>query len=122
MIVRLSHISLYSNSLRKVKKFYCEFLNLKVSHYFKNSKNEEYGLFLNTNKDTFIEFFLSKKRRKKGSVYNHLCFSVKNIVQVRKKLIKNKVDCSSLKLGKSDKVLQFTCKDLENNIIEFHQL
>ena len=121
MIKNISHISLYSKSLTKIKKFYCEFLNLKISHYFKNSKGEEYGLFIKANKDTFLEFFLSIKKRNKGTVFNHICFDVKNILILRKKLVSKKIKCTPIKKGKTDKILQFNCKDLENNIIEFHQ-
>ena len=51
MIRNLSHISLGTNSLEKVYKFYIEKLGLKIVHKFINKKNGEvYGYFISSNK------------------------------------------------------------------------
>lgn len=119
-VKNLSHISISTKSLSKVKKFYVELLNLKIIHEFKNKKNNEtYGFFLSSGKNTFLEFFKNKDKRQIGNVFRHLCFEVKDIKRVRKKLIFYKP--TSIKRGKTDKILQFFVKDLENNIVEFHQ-
>ena len=63
MIRNLSHISLGTNSLEKVYKFYIEKLGLKIVHKFINKKNGEvYGYFISSNKNTYLEFFNSKKK------------------------------------------------------------
>ena len=62
MIKNLSHISLTSNSLEKFKKFYVKKLRLKIVHEFRNEKNELYGYFLSSNKNTFIEVFKTIKK------------------------------------------------------------
>lgn len=62
MIKNLSHVSLFTNSLSKVKKFYVKIIKLKIVHEFKNSNNKTYGYFLSANKNTFLEFFLTKKK------------------------------------------------------------
>jgi catechol 2,3-dioxygenase-like lactoylglutathione lyase family enzyme len=62
MIKNLSHVSLFTNSLSKIKKFYVKKLKLKIIHEFKNSKSKTYGYFLSANKNTFVEFFLTKKK------------------------------------------------------------
>tara|TARA_Y100000816_G_scaffold262242_1_gene219795 strand:+ start:52 stop:444 length:393 start_codon:yes stop_codon:yes gene_type:complete len=122
LIKNLSHLSLSTKSLPKVKKFYVDILNCKVVHTFINTKNNElYGYFLSSGNNTFIEFFKIKKnvKKKRGNIFRHLCFEVRNIYKLRKKLIANSP--SRIKRGKTDRILQFFAKDFENNIVEFHQ-
>jgi catechol 2,3-dioxygenase-like lactoylglutathione lyase family enzyme len=122
MIKNLSHISLFTNSLSKIKKFYVKKLQLKIVHKFKNKKNETYGFFLSANENTFVEFFLTKKKinsLNKENHFRHICFEVNNIKKFKKKFInKNQ---TKITRGKTDGILQFFTKDLEGNIIEFHQ-
>ena len=122
MIKNLSHISLFTNSLYKVDKFYVKKLGLKVVHKFKNKDNKVYGYFLSINKNTFLEFFLINKKinfNNKKNHFRHICLEVKNIKSFKKKYFNQ----SRIKIvrGKTDKILQFFKKDLEGNIIEFHQ-
>ena len=122
MIKNLSHISLFTNSLYKVNKFYVKKLGLKVVHKFKNKDNKVYGYFLSIDKNTFLEFFLTNKRinfNNKKNHFRHICFEVTNIKIFKKKYFNQ----SRIKIvrGKTDNILQFFKKDLEGNIIEFHQ-
>tara|TARA_B100000989_G_scaffold34603_1_gene22028 strand:- start:2056 stop:2442 length:387 start_codon:yes stop_codon:yes gene_type:complete len=121
MIKNLSHISLMSNSLNKVNNFYVKKLGLKIVHEFRNEKNELYGYFLSSSKNTFIEIFKTKKKinfKNKSNHFKHICFEVSNIKLFNKKIFKNKY---RIRRGKTDKILQFFAKDLEGNMIEFHQ-
>ena len=122
MIKNLSHVSLFTNSLSKIKKFYVKKLKLKIIHEFKNSKSKTYGYFLSANKNTFVEFFLTKKKINsfnKKNHFRHICFEVDNIKKFEKKFInKNQTNITR---GRTDGILQFFTKDLEGNIIEFHQ-
>ena len=122
MLKQLSHISLTSRNLQNVINFYINILGFKVSHKFINKKNNElYGLFIFCGKKTFIEFFKDKKNNKNiNSSFRHLCFEVKKIKFLAKKLKKfdKKI---KVKRGKTDNVLQFTTKDFDKNIIEFHE-
>jgi catechol 2,3-dioxygenase-like lactoylglutathione lyase family enzyme len=122
MVKNLSHISLFTNSLLKVKKFYVKKLKLKIIHEFKNNKKQIYGYFLSANKNTFVEFFLKKKKinfSNKNSQFRHICFEVDNIKKFKKKFFsKNHTEITR---GKTDSILQFFTNDLEGNIIEFHQ-
>lgn len=121
MIKNLSHISLTSNSLEKFKKFYVKKLRLKIVHEFRNEKNELYGYFLSSNKNTFIEVFKTIKKinfKNKDNHFKHICFEVSDIKKFNKKTFNNKY---KIKRGKTDRILQFFTKDLEGNIIEFHQ-
>ncbi len=122
MIKNLSHISLFTNSLLKIKKFYIKKLKLRIIHEFKNNNNETYGYFLSANKNTFLEFFLTKKKinfLNKKNQFRHICFEVSNIKKFEKKFVnKNK---TKITRGKTDGILQFFTNDLEGNIIEFHQ-
>jgi catechol 2,3-dioxygenase-like lactoylglutathione lyase family enzyme len=122
MIKNLSHISLFTNSLLKIKKFYIKKLKLRIIHEFKNNNNETYGYFLSASKNTFLEFFLTKKRinfLNKKNQFRHICFEVSDIKKFKKKFVnKNK---TKITRGKTDGILQFFTNDLEGNIIEFHQ-
>ena len=122
MLKQLSHLSLTSRNLQNVINFYINILGFKVSHKFINKKNNElYGLFIFCGKKTFIEFFKDKKNNKNiNSSFRHLCFEVKKIKLLAKKLKKfdKKI---KVKRGKTDNVLQFTTKDFDKNIIEFHE-
>ena len=121
MITRLSHVSLSSNSLIKVKNFYVKKLGLKIVHEFRNEKNQLYGYFLKTKNNSYLEFFQMKKKnqiRRSNNRFRHICFEVSNIKKFNKKIFKNKFQ---IKRGKTDKILQFFTCDLEGNEIEFHQ-
>ncbi len=110
-----------SNSLNKVNNFYVKKLGLKIVHEFRNEKNELYGYFLSSSKNTFIEIFKTKKKinfKNKSNHFKHICFEVSNIKLFNKKIFKNKY---RIRRGKTDKILQFFAKDLEGNMIEFHQ-
>jgi len=121
MIKNLSHVSLMSNSLNKVKNFYVKKLGLKIIHEFRNEKNELYGYFLSSNKDTFLEIFKTKKKinfKNKKNNFKNLCFEVSDIKKFNKKIFNNKY---KIYRGKTDKIPQFFTKDFEGNTIEFHQ-
>ena len=120
MIKNLSHISLSTNSIVKVKKFYVDLLGLKIIHKFINPDTKElYGFFLLSGKQTYLEFFKTKKIiNSKNPTFRHLCFELKDIYKFKKKL---KRRSSRIKRGKTDQILQFFTKDFEGNIIEFHQ-
>ena len=120
MILGLSHISLSTNSLKKVHDFYIKKLGLKVIHKFTNKNKEIYGYFISANNNTFLEFFNSKKKinfKNKNNKFRHLCFEVTNISKVAKKFNKS----INIERGKTDNILQFFTKDFEGNIVEFHQ-
>tara|TARA_B100000029_G_scaffold274398_1_gene269220 strand:- start:482 stop:874 length:393 start_codon:yes stop_codon:yes gene_type:complete len=121
MIKQLSHVSLSTKNLQKVINFYVKILGFKIAHKFINKKNNElYGLFIYCGNRTFLEFFKDKKKLKKRLLLRHICFEVKNIKSIAKKL--NKFDSKiRIKRGKTDNVLQFMTNDFEKNLIEFHQ-
>lgn len=121
MLKQLSHISLSTKNIKNVINFYVKILGFRISHKFINKENKElYGLFIYCGKRTFIEFFKDKKKKNKNSSFRHICFEVKKINIWAKKL--KKLDKSiRVKRGKTDKVLQFMTKDLDKNIIEFHE-
>ena len=121
MIKNLSHISLSTNSLKKVYNFYVKLLGLKIVHKFVNKNTKEvYGYFISSNNNTFLEFFKRKKKInfKRNDPFRHVCFEVKDLKKVAKKFKSKK---PIIKRGKTDNILQFMVKDNEGNLIEFHQ-
>ena len=120
MIKQISHISLSTKNIKKVIDYYIDILGFKIAHKFINKKNDElYGLFINCGNRTYIEFFKDKKRTKNLNI-RHICFEVKKIYLLAKKL--KRIDRSiRVKRGKTDRVLQFMTRDFDNNLIEFHE-
>lgn len=121
MITKLSHVSLSSNSLVKVKNYYVKKLGLKIVHEFRNEKNQLYGYFLKTKNNSYLEFFKVKNKihiSSNNEKFRHICFEVSNIKKFNEKVFKNRFQ---IKRGKTDKILQFFTYDLEGNEIEFHQ-
>ena len=121
MIKNLSHLSLSTESLEKVKNLNINILDFKIAHNFINNKNEIYGFFIYCGNNTFIEFFkVEKLMINKQNLYRHLCFEVENIEIMKNKLeiLDQKIE---IKRGRTDNILQFFVKDFENNMIEFHQ-
>ena len=116
----LSHISLSTNDLKKIESFYCDILGMKIAHKFINPKNETYGVFLYAGNSTFIEFFKSKNSFNNAERFRHFCLEVSNINEMKKVFEKNNF-AVSVSRGKTDKILQFTVKDFEGNLVEFHQ-
>ena len=78
------------------------------------------GFFLELEKNTMLEFFLTKNKSIKDSNIRHFCFEVKNIKSMSEKL-KKKGFQQNISRGKTDKTLNFKIKDYENNIVEFHE-
>lgn len=120
MIKNISHISLFTKNFKKVKKFYVKLLGMKIVHEFKNNQGKTYGIFIFVGKGTFLEFFQTKKNLKINNILNHICFTVSNINKIKKKLF-NYDKKIIIKRGRTDNVIQFFTKDLENNTVEFHQ-
>ena len=121
MILNISHISLSTNSLKKVENFYVKKLKFKIVHKFINQKTgQTYGYFLKISKRNYLEFFLSKGNYKKNlnKPYRHLCFDVDDIYKTKKMFKNNNI---FIKRGKTDNILQFFTKDHEGNLVEFHQ-
>jgi len=119
-IKRLSHVSLSTKDFKKVEKFYCDILGMQIVHKFVNPQNEIYGLFLHAGNSTFLEFFKSSNLPEKTGRLRHFCFEILNIYEIKKIFEKNDFDVS-ISRGKTDRILQFTVKDFEENLVEFHQ-
>lgn len=120
MIKQISHISLKTHSINNVINFYIKILGFKISHKFINKKKEIYGLFIYCGNRTLLEFFLNNTKKKNNSPIKHICFEVKKIRQLAKKLKKFDKNIK-VKRGKTDYVLQFMTKDFDKNLIEFHE-
>jgi len=121
IVKKLSHISLFSKDLKKVEKFYCKVLRLKIVHKFVNEEtNKVYGFFIYAGKNTMLEFFLTKNKIKNDLTFKHICFQVSNIKKVLNYLQKKGFK-GVISRGKTDKTLNFSIKDYENNEVEFHQ-
>ena len=96
MIKQISHISLKTHSINNVINFYIKILGFKISHKFINKKKEIYGLFIYCGNRTLLEFFLNNTKKKNNSPIKHICFEVKKIRQLAKKL-KNSIKILKLK-------------------------
>lgn len=124
MSISLSHISILTNNLVKLSKFYVNFFNFKIKFRFKNN-NKIYGYFIEINKNCLIEIFNTNKKLNRYGQLSHFCFLVnsntftKLLIKAKKKKILVK---DSYKISKKDKVEQFKIVDPDSNICEIHKL
>jgi|TARA_Y100000310_G_scaffold342113_1_gene443842 catechol 2,3-dioxygenase-like lactoylglutathione lyase family enzyme len=140
MIKKYRHTGLIVNNLSKSRKFYCDLLNLKIiqnfieeGDYF-NKLIKEKKLKAKVIKAIspdhvyveLIEFINAKKNKiqKPKRFYNvgamHLCFTVKKIDNLYKKLKRNKVKFLSPPLKSDfDPVKTCFCYDPDFNLVQF---
>ena len=140
MITNYRHTGLVVKNLQRSRKFYCQLLNFKViqniieeGDYFNkliNEKKLRAKVIKARLQDNVVlellEFINAKKKSiKKPRRYYpvgtmHLCFTVKNIEQVYKKLKRNKVKFLSPPLASDyDNVKTCFCYDPDFNLVQF---
>ena len=140
MITSYRHTGIIVRNINKSKRFYCNLLNLKViqnfiedGDYFNkliNGKNLKAKIIKAVSADNvyveLIEFINAKKIKiKKPKKYTkvgeiHLCFTVKKIDQLYKKLKKNGIKFLSPPLKSVfDPVKTCFCYDPDFNLIQF---
>ena len=140
MITNYRHTGLVVKNLERSKKFYCKLLNFKViqniieeGDYFNkliNEKKLRAKVIKARLQDNVVlellEFINAKKKSiKKPRRYYpvgtmHLCFTVKNIEQVYKKLKRNKVKFLSPPLASDyDNIKTCFCYDPDFNLVQF---
>ena len=140
MITNYRHTGLVVKNLKRSRKFYCQLLNFKViqniieeGDYFNkliNEKKLRAKVIKARLQDNVVlellEFINAKKKSiKKPRRYYpvgtmHLCFTVKNIEQVYKKLKRNKVKFLSPPLASDyDNIKTCFCYDPDFNLVQF---
>ena len=140
MITNYRHTGLVVENLKKSKEFYCELLNFRViqniieeGDYFNkliNEKNLKAKVIKARLPDNVVlellEFInVKKKTIKKPKRYYpigtiHMCFTVKNIDHLYKKLKKNKIKFLSPPLKSDfDPVKTCFCYDPDFNLVQF---
>ena len=140
MITNYRHTGLVVKNLQRSIKFYCQLLNFKViqniieeGDYFNkliNEKKLRAKVIKARLQDNVVlellEFINAKKKSiKKPRRYYpvgtmHLCFTVKNIEQVYKKLKRNKVKFLSPPLASDyDNIKTCFCYDPDFNLVQF---
>ena len=140
MITNYRHTGLVVKNLQRSIKFYCQLLNFKViqniieeGEYFNkliNEKKLRAKVIKARLQDNVVlellEFINAKKKSiKKPRRYYpvgtiHMCFTVKNIEQVYKKLKRNKVKFLSPPLASDyDNIKTCFCYDPDFNLVQF---
>ena len=140
MITNYRHTGLVVKNLQRSRKFYCQLLNFKViqniieeGDYFNkliNEKKLRAKVIKARLQDNVVlellEFINAKKKgiKKPRRYYPvgtmHLCFTVKNIEQVYKKLKRNKVKFLSPPLASDyDNIKTCFCYDPDFNLVQF---
>ena len=139
MITAYRHTGIVVNNIKKSQKFYCKLLDLKViqnfieeGDYFNKligGKTLRAKVIKAISKDyiylELIEFINEKKKKiKKPKKYTevgqlHICFTVKNIFSIYKKLKKNRVKFISPPLKSDfDPVITCFCYDPDFNLVQ----
>ena len=140
MITNYRHTGLVVKNLQRSRKFYCKLLNFKViqniieeGDYFNkliNEKKLRAKVVKARLRDNVVlellEFINAKKKSiKKPRRYYpvgtiHMCFTVKNIEEVYKKLKRNRVKFFSKPLASDyDNVKTCFCYDPDFNLVQF---
>ena len=142
MIIRYRHTGLVVRNIKKSRKFYCDLLNLKIIQNF-IEEGEYFNKLINGNNlrakvikaissdniyVELIEFINTKKLKvKKPKKYTkvgeiHLCFTVKKIDKLYRKLKRNGVKFLSPPLKSVfDPVKTCFCYDPDFNLIQLVQ-
>ncbi len=120
LIKQVAHTCFGVKDLAITRQFYSDVLGFDVVHRFSNESNELYGLIFRAGNGTFLEFFLDKKETALESYFRHLCFSVVNIEEVKKRLSSFGYDLRIFR-GRTDHTLQCWMIDPNGIKIEFHE-
>ena len=120
LIKQVAHACFGVKDLEITKQFYTDVLGFDIVHRFLNESNNLYGLIFSTGNGTFLEFFLNKDEIATESYFRHLCFSVVNIEEVKKRLNSFGYDLQIYR-GRTDLTLQSWIIDPNGIQIEFHE-
>jgi glyoxylase I family protein len=125
MLKRLSHVCLGVADIDASVAFYGDVLGAETAHEFRNDAGERYGVMLACGGGTFIELF---RRRAPGACatgepdggFRHLCFEVADIAAAAERLSPFLKE-TTIRRGRTDRILQFFVHDPDGNTVEFHQ-
>jgi len=126
MIKNIRHTCLIVDDIAKTHQFYSDILELKlISSGFEKDKFIKNLLNLSqlcwakyiTENGNILEFYFMSNCP--SSSFAHVSFTVDNIKKLRNKLIKNKIQCSTIEINKTKTCKIMFCRDPFQNLIEF---
>lgn len=120
IIKQLAHVCFGVKDLKITHHFYSDVLGFDVVHEFINESDTLYGLLFKAGNGTFLEFFFDRKETTSESSFRHLCCSVVNIEEVKKRLSSFGYDLQIYR-GRTDHTLQGWIIDPNGIQIEFHE-
>ena len=126
MTIRLGHVCLATPRLEEMIAFYCEHLDCRVAHEFKNERGDRYGAFLAVGDGTFLELFNADPRASSGEYradsgrFRHLAFQVESVAAIAARFAHAR-PAPEVTRGRTDRALQCWVLDPDGNQIEFHE-
>ena len=99
-MVRLHHVSLLTNDIKRLKNFYIRIFGATIAHRFINKSNRKvYGYFLYLSKGTFLEIIQGHKKIKYNENLSLNHFSIITSKQKFNKIYK-KIGLTNIKSKK----------------------
>jgi len=127
MIRQLAHVSLFTDQLEEMRRFYVEGLGLRFAFPMKSSDGEDFGLYFDAGNSSFVEIFDRKgaqaiwggddSRIERGTAFRHLCFEVTGLDAFCARLRARGVQVSEPSLG-MDRARQAWTADPDGNPVE----
>ncbi len=124
--MRFNHIALRVNDLDKMLVFYCQKLGFEEAFRINNDDGSLRIVYIHISEGQYLELCLNGSNRpsfddQSDLGFRHICFTVDNIHQTRKKLIDKGVVLDSEILEMRDNNLAMYLFDPEKNKIEIVQ-
>jgi catechol 2,3-dioxygenase-like lactoylglutathione lyase family enzyme len=121
----IRHTGICCDDLEKANLFYQKLLGLTYVASDRESGDFIKSLLgldsltwikLATKSGQLLELYWLPNRN--NNSFNHIAFTVENLIRIRNKLVEYEIKCSEIKTSKSNKHKVMFCRDYDNNLIE----
>ncbi|QBO57079.1 SMU1112c/YaeR family gloxylase I-like metalloprotein [Chryseobacterium salivictor] len=124
--MQIHHIAIICSNYEISKKFYTEVLGLKILREVYRKERESYKLDLGIGDQYVIELFSfphppKRPSRPESCGLRHLAFSVENIEEKRKELMRKNLDCEEIRTDEFTGKKFFFTQDPDKLPIEFYE-
>jgi len=124
--VKIHHIAIICSDYEVSKKFYIEILGLNMIREVYRKERQSYELDLAIGEHYVIELFSfpnppERPSRPESCGLRHLAFSVENVTEKRKELIRKGVNCEEIRIDEFTGKEFFFTRDPDGLPLEFYE-